>query len=156
MVLSAKVSGIVVRITWVVNCGTSPRRSALPSVRRQGVVAKRRGSSRPPVTGHSNSLRAVIPAVDGCADAPLTVCSHRRPSRRSRSETPACARSRVTVSKYVDVTRVRRDGPRRSGASSGWRAMRAIASGATASFNSVSIGVAAVVARGAGMLKPSR
>ncbi len=97
-----------------------------------------------------------MPPAEGLTAWPLTVCSHLRPSRRSRSETPASARSRPAVSKYVDVTRVLRDGPRRSGASSGWRATRAIASGATASFNSVSTGTAGAVDRGAGALTPNR
>ena len=70
-VLSGKASGIVVRRISVVKRGATPCRCALPSSRRNGVTAKRSGSSARPATGHSNSVRVDRPAP--CARVPRTL-----------------------------------------------------------------------------------
>ena len=98
IVLSGNASGIVVRTKSVVKRGASPCCSARPSARRNGVVANRSGSSLPPATGHSNSERAATPPPLVAAAGPLTVCTQRRPSRRSLSAMPAAASARSSVS----------------------------------------------------------
>jgi hypothetical protein len=92
--LSGNVNGIVVRVTSVVKRGRRPRFSALPSVRRNGVVAKRSGSDwsrhRP-----LNSARAFMPPALFASAGPLTVAPIAdRPGARATRCQPRRARRR--------------------------------------------------------------
>ena len=143
IVLSGNASGTTVRLMSVMKRGASPRCSALPSVRRNGVAAKRRGSRRGPLTGHSNSRRALNPPAEAPPIAgPFTVWIHCRPSRRSRNATPAAASAPSGVSKYVEVSCEARTRARLYGFSAGCRAIAAAASGAIRSLSSVSVATA--------------
>ena len=142
---SGNATASVLRSKSVVNRGARrPPASASPSCRRQGVVASRTGSRCDPVSGHSYSPRACN-APPACASGgPLTVCSQRVPSRRTRTAMPASARRQSGVSKYVLTTRALRTRPRRIAATAGWRkiAMPAVTAtpGSKASLSSISAG----------------